>query len=132
MAVSDQEFLSAFEACAVPNESFHHRDHIRLAWVYLEHFGDDEGYVRMADAIRRFATHAGKPEKYHHTVTLAWMRLVAAARRSQSGAANGSEFVAQNPDLLHRSVLLIHYSPAVIDSEIARRSWVEPDLAALP
>ena len=129
---SDQEFLNAFEACDLANESFRHRDHIRLAWIYLHHLSVGEASSRLTEAIRRFAAHAGKPEKYHHTITLAWIRLVVAARQKHPDAANGTEFVDANPALLDRNALLAHYSPAVIESERARQGWVEPDLARLP
>ena len=54
---TDQEFVRMFEACELPNESFHHRDHIRLAWIYLERYGELEARGQIAGAIRKFAAH---------------------------------------------------------------------------
>ena|SRR5438445_6803077 len=77
--MNDSEFVRAVERCEFPKESFHHRDHIRLAWIYLRQCDRGEAERRMADTIRRFAAHHGVTDKYHETITLAWMRLVAHA-----------------------------------------------------
>jgi hypothetical protein len=37
--MTDEEFLRAFEACELSNGCFHHRDHIRLAWIYVHRYG---------------------------------------------------------------------------------------------
>src|SRR5579864_738829 len=34
----NQEFIVAFEADMVPGESFHHADHVRLAFAYLSEY----------------------------------------------------------------------------------------------
>ena len=33
--MNDRDFITAFEACAIANNDFHHTDHIRVAWCYL-------------------------------------------------------------------------------------------------
>jgi 5'-deoxynucleotidase YfbR-like HD superfamily hydrolase len=86
--MTDTEFARAFERGAVPNADFHHADHLRLAWVYLEEASSlDEAIAKMATALRRFATNAGKPEKYSDAVTEFFMRELAAARAAKPGAA---------------------------------------------
>jgi hypothetical protein len=118
MDYSDDEFISAVEACAI--ESFHHSDHIRLARLYCERWGLPEGSRRIVETIQRLAAHGGQPDKYHHTMTLAWMRVVDAARQGPGA------------DLLDKNALRNYYSAAVLSSDMARRGWVEPDLAPLP
>lgn len=110
MDYSDSSFLSAFESGKI--ESFHHSDHIRLALLYVRKYGMPEAEQRVGDAIRGFADAAGQPQKYHHTMTVAWVRL--AAR------------------LLDKNALASFYSRDLLYSEQARREWVEPDLAPLP
>jgi len=78
-ARSDEEFLRAFEDLSFPPDRFHHREHIRVAWLYLKSTDATRAAERMSEGIRRFANHHGATQKYHHTLTLAWMRLVAAA-----------------------------------------------------
>jgi hypothetical protein len=121
---SDDQFISAVESCTI--ESFHHSDHVRLAWLYCGRFGMPEASAKIVETIQRLAAHGGQTDKYHHTMTLAWMRLVAAAR----GAGwSGPE---AHPELLQKEALSAYYSPEVLSSAEARRSWVEPDRAPLP
>ena len=73
-ACSDEEFLRAFEDLSFPVDLFHHGERIRVAWLYLKSSDASRAAQRMS-----FANHHGATLKYHHTLTLAWMRLVAAA-----------------------------------------------------
>ena len=41
--MTDQEFAAAIETCRLPNAQFHHRDHLRLAWIYLRRYGPELG-----------------------------------------------------------------------------------------
>src|SRR5690349_5520145 len=98
--MNDIEFLRSFESCELPKESFHHRDHIRLAWLYLGMHTLAEAERRVEESIRRFATHLGVPEKYHQTITIAWMRRVASAKRRLPAGATFNELLCAVPDLL--------------------------------
>src|SRR5438309_11729327 len=98
-SMTDDEFMRAFESCTLPQEMFHHRDHVRLAWLYLARFGRDQAEVRIAQSIRRYAASHGKARKYHHTMTLAWLKLVeGAANRVPAVGFEG--LLAACPDLL--------------------------------
>ena len=71
-------FVRAFERGEIANADFRHASHLRLALGYLEEsLSVDEAAARMASALRAFATVQGHPEKYHHTITLFWMRMMA-------------------------------------------------------
>jgi hypothetical protein len=129
--MTDDEFARAFESCELSNESFHHRDHIRLAWIYLQRYGLAEAKPRMAESIRRFAAHHGKSDKYHETVTQAWMQLVAEAAKSRP-KDDFEHFVTAFPQLLDKSSLAEFYSDAVLRSEAARSAFVAPDRKKLP
>jgi len=50
--MTDTEFLRAFENCEIANGDFHHRDHIRLAWIYLQLYGG-QAAPRMAASTGR-------------------------------------------------------------------------------
>jgi hypothetical protein len=130
--LTDAEFLRTVEGLTIPNCAFHHRDHIRLAWIYVRQSGVAAAEERMAQTLRRFAAHRGVPEKYHHTMTVCWMRLVADALRQAPARANFQEFVALSPELLDRKTLHRYYSQPLLDSPAARAGWIEPDITALP
>jgi hypothetical protein len=91
---------------------FNHAAHLRLALEYLADAGSlDDATDRIAAALRGKAAAAGHPEKYHHTVTVFWMRMLAR--------------------LLNKDLPLAYFSPDRLSSEVARASWIEPDLRPL-
>jgi hypothetical protein len=132
MRTADDEFLEAVETCTLPNAAFHHRDHVRLAWIYLCRFGYEAGSERMAASIRRYAAHHGAFEKYHETITRAWMDLVQHAMGRMTQSAAFDAFIAANADLADPLALNAYYSPELLASVAARREWVPPDLRSLP
>ena len=93
-AWSDEEFLRAFENLSFPADQFHHREHLRVAWLYLKSSDATRASERMSAGIRRFANHHGATEKYHHTLTLFWMRLVAVALVETGEGSAFEEFLA--------------------------------------
>jgi len=109
---ADRVFIDAFERGAIPPSAFHHADHVRLALAYLmDSASAAEAADRMAAALRAFARGAGQEAKYHHTLTVAWVHIVAR--------------------LLDKELPLAHYSRERLFSDEARRRWVEPDLRPL-
>jgi hypothetical protein len=130
-ALSEAELADQMERCVYPNASFHHPDHLRLAWHYLRTLrGSAAG--RMRQTIRSFAVSLSHPEKYHDTVTIAWMRLVAAALDCTPQLDEFEPFLSGHSWLLDRDALLAFYSRDLLFSEPARAGWVEPDLRPLP
>ena len=125
--MNDDEFVAAFESCELPNEQFHHRDHLRLALIYLRRYGYAGARVRIPEAIRAYAAHHGAPGKYHATITIAWLRLVELAAK---GCGAQDIFVAF-PILLQKDALEKCYSLEVLWSEAARVVFIEPDLMPL-
>jgi len=101
--LTDDEFAAAFETCQLSNESLHHRDHLRLAWIYLHRYGKAEAIQRIGVSIRNFAAHHGNSDKYSEAVTVGWMRLVAEAIEKEPGDFDG--LIARCPELLNKSTL---------------------------
>ena len=130
--LSDLELVRAVEACELPNDSFHHRDHIRLAWIYLQRYGEVEARRHMADAIRKFAAYHGKSDKYHETITIAWVWFVANAIAQLPRHATFADLTTAAPELLDKRTIEKFYSAAALESKTARISWIEPDLQPLP
>src|SRR5713226_2300584 len=125
---TDQAFCAAFEAFKIPSEMFHHREHIRLAWIYSCHFPQEEALVRMVQGIQAFAKHHGAAAKYHHTITVAWMRLVWHAVHPALHGQDFTAFAAAYPYLFNPRFLEDYYSAARLQSDAARHAWIEPDI----
>jgi len=130
--LADHLFVESFEACRYPNEKFKHLDHVRLGWIYLRTYEYSDAERRMAESIYRFAYSLGAARKYHATATIAWMRLIAGAVRITPHLIYFGEFITAHRWLESRKALLAYYSKDVISSDLARASWVEPDLRPLP
>ncbi|HXJ12457.1 MAG TPA: hypothetical protein VNH19_09310 [Candidatus Limnocylindrales bacterium] len=129
--LSDDAVLKAFEACQLDPAKFHHDDHIRLAWLCVQRYGAREAETKLLDVLQRFAQRAGVPQKFMHTTTVAWARLVAAAQTDSAGTVNFSEWIQSRSQLLERNLLAKYYSPGRLETPEARGGWVEPDLAPL-
>lgn len=129
---SDEDFLRAFEELSFPVNLFHHREHLRVAWLYLKSSDATRASERMAMGVRRFANHHGATQKYHHTLTLAWMRLVAAALVETPEGCAFEEFLAAHPELRDKNLFAKYYSRELLQTTSARECWVEPDLQPLP
>ena len=70
--LADDALLAAFEGGSVAPGSFHHRHHVRMAWVYLDRRPVLDVLARFAEGLRRLAAAAGKPGLYHETITWAY------------------------------------------------------------
>ncbi|MDP9122489.1 MAG: hypothetical protein M3O15_14165 [Acidobacteriota bacterium] len=128
----DEELLTAFEAGTLPEGLFHHREHVRLAWVYLRRLPLLAALGRFSEGLKRLAVAYAKAGLYHETITWAYLLLIH-ERMARSGPGEAwEEFAARNPDLLCRnsSVLSSYYRDETLASELARRIFVLPDRAA--
>jgi len=74
--MSDEELVRALEAGQMPAEGFPHASHIRAAWWYLSHFRFAIALDRFCAALRAFAAAQGTPDRYHETITVAYMLLI--------------------------------------------------------
>jgi len=74
--MTDDEFIASFEDCSLPNRSFHHADHVRMAFLYLSRHSAIEALSRFSASLARFATAHGKPDLYNETVTWAFLLLI--------------------------------------------------------
>ena len=129
--VSDREFVEAFESCSIAGSEFHHADHLRLAWLYVREFGETGAEARLLSGIRKMAEQGGSPEKFHYTMTVAWLRLVVAAGGAVSTMLSFGEWAGAHPDLAEKDALLQYYSKERLECREACIGWMEPDLLPL-
>src|ERR1051325_1960545 len=123
--MTDEELIEGFEAASLPE--FPHAEHVRLTILYLVRHGRDETQRRLFEGLRRFAAAKGVPEKFHVTMTIAWLDLVDDARRTHPEARDAGALVTACPELLNRDALLRFYSPERLMSDDARQQWIPPD-----
>ncbi len=107
---------------------FGHREHVELAWMYLRRYPTDKAAKVMVAAIRRIARQHEADDKYHETITHAWLRFVA-VHIQRWGAESLEEFIDRNRDVLDPKLIEHFYSRELILSESARAAWVGPTSA---
>jgi hypothetical protein len=126
--MDNKDIISRFESGAVPPESFHHADHVRLAFAYLSEYSPLIALEKFSAAIKQFAVRVGKPDRYNETITFAGLFLI---REKMSLCPDGGwdEFARENPELLvwKNGMLDRYYRPETLKSEFARNVFVLPD-----
>ncbi|MEJ2665861.1 MAG: hypothetical protein P8Z81_01980 [Deinococcales bacterium] len=133
-----QALVDAFERGEVPAGGFSHQAHLAVALAYLDRYGLDGATQRVREGLLHFLRRAlgddvAAQVKYRETITVFWVRLLAAALADSDPALPLVERV--NPLLERfRDSSLIHryYSAARLDSAAARSTFLEPDLRPLP
>jgi hypothetical protein len=131
VTAADEQFLAAFTAGKIANQDFHHRDHLRLAWIQIQRLGLERASDTVARAIRRFAARHGHADRYHETMTRFWVRVVdMGINRHTTLGFDG--LLAAEPHLLDKNLPYRHWSRERMGSDEARRHWVEPDTRPIP
>ncbi|MFN0135989.1 MAG: hypothetical protein ACKVS9_07710 [Phycisphaerae bacterium] len=134
--LSDDDFIREFEARRWPLERWHHRDHIRLAYLYLREETFDQAADRLRAGIKAHnAAHGivdAPTQGYHETMTIAWLRLVEVILAEYGPEPTGEAFCDAHPELLQKKTLRLFYSKDAFMSPQAKAAFVEPDLAPLP
>jgi hypothetical protein len=133
LSKADQDFLRQVEACEFPVPKFNHRAHLRLAYIYLVENDLTSAVIRMRNTLTALLKHAGidPVQKYHETLTTAWLMKVYYFMKQSASCRAADEFIDQHPILLERDLMKCHYSPKAINSQTARTSFVQPDLRPL-
>ena len=74
--MTDQQFLQALETCTLSEREFGHAAHVRAAYLYLQSEEFLVALERLRFAIRRYAVSLGRPDRYHETITVAYVALI--------------------------------------------------------
>ena len=132
--LADDDFIARFEDCTLPNTAFHHRDHVRLAWLYLCREPPLAALTRFVDSLKRFAHANGHDGLYHETITWAYLFLIR-ERMLRTQLQSWEEFAAGNPDLLiwqrgAGGLLSRYYRAETLASRKARETFLFPDALA--
>jgi len=88
-----------------------------------------DALVVYTAALKDIARRSGNPDAYHETITVAFLALIA-ERHAIGKYADFEAFVADNPELLNKSILERWYRKDRLLSDIARKTFVLPDRAA--
>ena len=125
----ERELMARFESATLANQSFHHADHVRMAFIYVRLYPPVEALERFSSALKHFAATNGKPNLYNETITWAFLFLIRERMARATKDLNWLEFAAQNPDLLtwKDNVVKKYYRPETVTSDLAKGTFVLPD-----
>ena len=128
-----EEVVRRFESCELPPADFNHREHLLVALCYLLRMGDREALARLRAQIGMYVeAHGINPSLYHETITVFWLKRVRAFVSRADAARGLAELTNALAGECGGSRLVFdYYSKGLIDSDAARRAWVEPDLKPL-
>ena len=129
--MTDDEFLTAFEAVTFTRPEWTHEAHVRMARLYLLRFPPADALERVRSGIRKLNGQIGSPDGYHDTITVAFVRVIASRL---VGGEPYDAFRDRNPDLFDRTLpaILRYYSKEHLYTPAARREFVPPDREPLP
>jgi hypothetical protein len=133
---NDDAFLAQFETKQLPFSDWHHRAHLKVAYLYLTRFDFDTACRKTRDGIRAYNAVNNVPNTptsgYHETMTVAWLHVMAAMIAEYGQASSADEFLDSQPQLGQKKILRLFYSKARFMSAEAKERFMEPDLAPLP
>jgi hypothetical protein len=124
----NKELIFCFESDAVPEDSFHHAEHVRLAFAYLSEYPVLQALEHFATGLKRFAAARGKTQLYNETITCAYFFLIC-ERMAHCESTTWEDFARRNPDLLvwKDGILSRYYREATLRSDLARNVFLLPD-----
>lgn len=122
--MTDDDFLAALGDGSLPPDDFDHAAHVRAAWLCLRRRGFAGGMAVLRDLLRGFATRHGVPEKYHETITVAFLTLIHERLHAAACSEDWPGFAARHPDLFERDILRRYYRPETLASPQARTIFV--------
>jgi hypothetical protein len=128
---ADDAFGALMAEVMTHADRFGHRQHIHLTWLAVRGYGTRAAIALVSDGIQRTARYAGTPQKYHATVSRAWVELVG-YHVAAGNDDNFDTFAHRYPALLDKRLLTRHYRSSTLATVEARTGWVEPDLKPLP
>lgn len=130
----DEEFLEKLIQFKL--ESWDHRTHLRIAWLYLNKYGRREGMKLIFSGISNFIRNSERTRKttFHETMTYFWVHMVHyAIVATYNPTKDFKGFLFSNPQLSDGGLFLEYYSKEVmLRDRLARTQVVLPDKKPLP
>jgi hypothetical protein len=126
------DLVCAFESATVTRDEWKHREHLIVALYYVSHYDAEMAIEKMRRGILNllengFKVDLTKEMPYHETITVFWIKTVAAF----NAVSNGKPIVDKIDEMVEwfdKNYLLKFYSRDFLFSDKARAEFVEPDL----
>lgn len=131
--LSDTEFMAQLKDASLAPEQFNHRGHLRAGFLLLRETQDfAKALGEIERLIRAFAQRylgtEGAAQKYHATITTAYMALIHERMLARPKLAEWEAFAATHEELFSPGLLQEVYPPEQLESTAARRIFVLPQV----
>jgi len=129
MSAPSADLLDSFERGSLDPATFNHRQHLSLAWTYLQRDGFPDGAIDFRRHLKNYVAAVGAADKYHETLTWAYLVLLNEQLTLHSPPAETFDAMIQRrPDLLdhRRGAIARYYDKAQLDAPDARRVFLLP------
>lgn len=125
------ELVRSFEEATIIRDEWKHPEHLIVALYYVTHYDIETAIEKMRSGILNllangFKVDLSKEMPYHETITVFWIKTVAAFHYSSNGDPLGDK-IAEMVHLFDKEYLLKFYSREILFSDRARAKYVEPD-----
>ncbi len=127
--LSDADFEQQFKATTLDPEIFSHEAHLRLAYIHIQKYGVEQAIENICQQLEVYVDHLGETGKYNTTLTVAAVRAVDHfMRRSPNSDFKG--LIDEFPELKFefKRLMECHYGFDIFDSQLAKTTYLEPDL----
>ncbi len=124
--MTDEQFLHAFESTQLEEADFDHTNHVRAGFLLTRKLGFVQAIHAYSTALKALTQYYGVPEKYHETITIAYLVLIN-ERLDQSPDIHWETFRHDNPDIFDKNILQKYYSASQLASPTARRVFQLPN-----
>lgn len=131
MKLSVDVLVQEFENNTLNPEVFGHTEHLVAAYFMLQKYPFIEAAATYSKCVKSLAKRAGAADKFNTTTTLAFLSLIA-ERMNCCADAGWDTFIGQNQDLTEKTVLSALYSNERLNSHLARKVFLLPDLPNQP
>lgn len=135
--VSDDALLEQFEDLSLPLAKWDHKNRLRIVFLHLERFGledclDPNG--TLCQRWYRFKDSVGHGQRWHVTLTLFWVQLLEAARRSSEENVSFESVWEDHPEFHAGRLFEEYYTTELLlgEDSSAQHEWIPPDLKPLP
>jgi hypothetical protein len=123
-----ESIVRRFESCDFAKGEFTHGLHLAVAAWYASKYTDAESLARMRSGLLRLTNKFGV-QAYHETITQFWMRIAGDFLVSETSESSLVATVNRLIEALAaKDVVYQYYSRELLQSDIAKNNWVEPDL----
>ncbi len=120
-----------FESCELPPDDVSHHAHVAMsAWCFLK-LPEAQAAARIYDGLQRYVKWHNITI-YHETITWFWIKVIGKAVASTDATRPAYTIVNDVMTRLGDSrIIFAYYTRERLQSDEARRHWVEPDLQPL-